>query len=479
MSAGGLSVGVEDTVAPTSSRLSPTVYLFIAVAAIAVVSLVRVFTGADDLTSSGTVAAALTAAVPIALAGLGGLWSERAGGINIGLEGMMVLGTWGAGFAGYQWGPWAGVVLGVLLGAFGGLVHAVATVTFGVDHIISGVAIPLVAPGLTLFLAKLYFAKAPGGGQKQSPPIPDVARVTVPGLSSALGDLEAKHWFFVSDLAGVLRGLITDLSLLSLLAVVLFVITGYVLWRTPFGLRLRSWGEAPFAAESLGVNVYRYKYAAIVASGALAGLGGAILAINSSQFRDGQTGGRGYIGLASMIFGNWRPGGGAAGSGSPVWRPSSARRSSPGSPPPTRCRRSWSAQHRTWSRCWCFPLPHNGFGYPSTSDRCIAEGRADDAGDRLGRPARERCPGCAERLRALFRVAGRRRRDCRRRPRGAGLQCGERVVRARPVRRVHDGRETAAVRRRASRRGRLPQRRRRTAHAVWALPADPVRAGRG
>jgi simple sugar transport system permease protein len=311
----GLSVGVEDTVAPTSSRLSPTVYLYIAVAAIAVVSLVRVFTGADDLTSSGTVAAALTAAVPIALAGLGGLWSERAGVINIGLEGMMVLGTWGAGFAGYQWGPWAGVVLGVLLGAFGGLVHAVATVTFGVDHIISGVAITLVAPGLTLFLAKLYFAKTPGGGQKQSPPIPDVARVTVPGLSSALGDLEAKHWFFVSDLAGVLRGLITDLSLLSLLAVVLFVITGYVLWRTPFGLRLRSCGEAPYAAESLGVNVYRYKYAAIVASGALAGLGGAILAINSSQFRDGQTGGRGYIGLASMIFGNWRPGGVAAGAG--------------------------------------------------------------------------------------------------------------------------------------------------------------------
>jgi simple sugar transport system permease protein len=309
-----LSVGVEE-VAPTRSRLSPTMYLYIAVAAIAVVSLVRVFTGADDLTSSGTVAAALTAAVPIALAGLGGLWSERAGVINIGLEGMMVLGTWGAGFAGYQWGPWAGVVLGVLLGAFGGLVHAVATVTFGVDHIISGVAITLVAPGLTLFLAKLYFAKAPGGGQKQSPPIPDVARVSVPGLSSALGDLEAKHWFFVSDLAGVLRGLITDLSLLSLLAVVLFVITGYVLWRTPFGLRLRSCGEAPYAAESLGVNVYRYKYAAIVASGALAGLGGAILAINSSQFRDGQTGGRGYIGLASMIFGNWRPGGVAAGAG--------------------------------------------------------------------------------------------------------------------------------------------------------------------
>jgi ABC-type uncharacterized transport system permease subunit len=315
MSAGGLSVGVEEKIAPVKRRLSPMVYLYLSVAAVIVVSLVRVLTGADDLTSSGTVAAALTAGVPIALAGLGGLWSERAGVVNIGLEGMMVLGTWGAGFAGYQWGPWAGVVAGILLGALGGLIHAVATVTFGVDHIISGVAITLVAPGLTLFLAKLYFANAPGGGQKQSPPISDVSRVSIPGLSSLLGDLEQKHWFFLSDLAGVLKGLLTDVSLLSLLAVILFIVTGYVLWRTPFGLRVRSCGEAPQAAESLGVNVYKYKYAAIVASGALAGLGGAILAINSSQFRDGQTGGRGYIGLASMIFGNWRPGGLAAGAG--------------------------------------------------------------------------------------------------------------------------------------------------------------------
>jgi simple sugar transport system permease protein len=315
MSVAELTVGVADATASTRRRPSPVAYLYIAVAAVVVVSLVRVVTGADDLTSSGTVAAALTAAVPIALAGLGGLWSERAGVVNIGLEGMMVLGTWGAGFAGYQWGPWVGVVAGVLLGALGGLVHAVATVTFGVDQIISGVAITLVAPGLTLFLAKLYFAKAPGGGQKQSPPIPDVGRVTVPGLSSALGSVESRHWFFVSDIAGILRGLTTDLSLLSIVAAALFVVTGYVLWRTPFGLRLRSCGEAPYAAESLGVNVYKYKYAAIITSGALAGLGGAILAVNSGRFNDGQTGGRGYIGLASMIFGNWRPGGVAVGAG--------------------------------------------------------------------------------------------------------------------------------------------------------------------
>ncbi|MEU6646225.1 ABC transporter permease [Saccharomonospora sp. NPDC046836] len=316
MSSASLATGPQQSVAaPVRRRRSPSIYLIVAVAALAVVSLVRVLTGAGDLTSSGTVAAALTAAVPIALAGLAGLWSERAGVINIGLEGMMVLGTWGAGFAGYQWGPWAGIVAGVVLGAIGGLIHAVATVTFGVDQIISGVAISLAAPGLTLFLAKLYFSDAPGGGQKQSPPIEDVSHVSVPGLSSVLGDIEQQGWFFVSDLAGLLRGLTTDLSLLTLLAIALFVLTAIVLWRTAFGLRLRSCGEAPQAAESLGVNVYKYKYAAVTMSGALAGLGGAILAVSSSQFRDGQTGGRGYIGLASMIFGNWRPGGVAAGAG--------------------------------------------------------------------------------------------------------------------------------------------------------------------
>jgi simple sugar transport system permease protein len=276
---------------------------------------VRTGTGAIDLTSSGTVGAALTAAVPIALAGLGGLWAERAGVVNIGLEGQMVLGTFGAGWAGYQYGPWAGVAMGLLLGAIGGLVHAVATVTFGVDQIIAGVAINLVAPGLGLFLAKLTFSHSPGGGQKQSPPITDVPHLTVPWLTSWLGGMERRHWFLASDIAGVLRGLTYRVSVLTILAVLLLLVTFVVLWRTPFGLRLRSCGEAPYAAESLGVNVRRYKYAAVIVSGTMAGLGGAFLAISSGQFRDGQTGGRGFIGLASMIFGNWRPGGLAMGAG--------------------------------------------------------------------------------------------------------------------------------------------------------------------
>jgi ABC-type uncharacterized transport system permease subunit len=309
----GLSVGVELAPAARRGRIRPSWYLVAALGAMAIISLVRVLTGATDLTSSGTMEAALTAAVPLALAGLGGLWAERAGVVNIGLEGMMVLGTWGAGFAGYQWGPWAGIAFGLILGALGGLLHAVATVTFGVDHIVSGVAINLLAPGLALFLSKLYFTDAPGGGQKQSPPIRDVHHVTLPGLSDLFATIEQKHWWLVSDLAGVLGGLVTNVSLTTVLTVLLLIGSVFVLWRTAFGLRLRSCGEAPVAAESLGVNVYRYKYAAVIASGAFSGLGGAILAVSSSQFRDGQTAGRGYIGLAAMIFGNWRPGGLAAG----------------------------------------------------------------------------------------------------------------------------------------------------------------------
>ena len=111
-------------------------------------------------------------------------------------------------------------------------------------------------------------------------------------------------------------GLVTNLSLLTVVAVLLVPATWWVLWRTAFGLRLRSCGENPTAAESLGVNVYKYKYIAVVVSGAMAGLGGAFLAIVSTGiYQEGQTGGRGYIGLAAMIFGNWMPGGMALGSG--------------------------------------------------------------------------------------------------------------------------------------------------------------------
>jgi simple sugar transport system permease protein len=289
---------------------------------IVILSIISAVTGAHDLTSggskgtTGTIGAAVVLAIPIAMAGLGGLWSERAGVVNIGLEGMMILGTWGAGWAGYQWGPWTGVLVGTLMGAIGGLLHAIATVSFGVDHIVSGVAINILGLGVTQFLSVIAFDGVQGGGESQSPPIADITEISVPGLSDPLLTLQNHHWFLVSDVAGIVRGLFTGVSLLTIVAILLIVGTYYVLWRTAFGLRLRSCGESPTAAESLGVNVYLMKYLAVIASGGFAGIGGAYLAIvAASGYREGQTGGRGFIGLAAMIFGNWRPGGLAVGAG--------------------------------------------------------------------------------------------------------------------------------------------------------------------
>lgn len=279
-------------------------------------SLLEVVTGADDLLSSGTVAATIVATVPIMLAALGGLWSERAGVVNIGLEGMMILGTFGAGYFAYNFGAWWGVVGAIGLGMVGGLVHAVATVVFGVDHIISGVAINIIALGAVTYLAAAVFTGLPGGGSTQSPTLPDVQSLTIGPLSDALGDVEGQDLFLVSELAALARALVTNLSMMVVLALLLLVGSWFVLWRTSFGLRLRACGESPSAAESLGVDVMRYKFTAVLVSGGLAGLAGGFLAmVASSTFRDGQSGGRGYIGLAAMIFGNWRPGGLLMGSG--------------------------------------------------------------------------------------------------------------------------------------------------------------------
>ena len=283
--------------------------------AIILMSALRVITGANDLDSSGAIAAAFGLAVPIALAGLGGLWCERAGVVNIGLEGMMILGTWSSAFCAYHWGPWIGILGGALGGLVGGLIHAIATVYFGVDHIVSGVALNIIGLGVAKYLASRFFTGLPGGGPTQSPPLEYAPSLSIPGIGDPLLTLERKHIFFVSDLAAIVRGLTTNVSVLTLITLGLFIATWYVLWRTAFGLRLRSVGESPAAAESLGVNVYKYKFLAVLASGSLAGLGGAFLTLVASNlFRDGQTGGRGYIGLAAMIFGNWRPGGLLAGS---------------------------------------------------------------------------------------------------------------------------------------------------------------------
>ncbi|MEV8099638.1 ABC transporter permease [Kitasatospora sp. NPDC085879] len=305
--------------APTKkSKITWPIVLLLIAGALVLVSAVGAATGNHGLTASGQINAALGAAVPIAMAGLGGLWSERAGVVNIGLEGMMVAGTFCGAWVGFLVNPWVGLLAGMAGGALGGLLHALVTVTFGVDHIVSGVGINLLIPGICAYVNRIYYRDyvANGAGANQSPPADSLPTITIPGLSDWLNDIEAHHWFLVSDVAGIVGGVVTDLSVVILIAAALIVASYFLLWRTVFGLRLRSCGENPTAAESLGVNVYKYKYFAVIASGAFAGLAGAYLSLVAAHFyKDGQTQGRGFIGLAAMIFGNWMPGGLAVGSG--------------------------------------------------------------------------------------------------------------------------------------------------------------------
>lgn len=273
--------------------------------------LLRWATGASQFTSIGSVSSALELTMPIAMAGLAGLWSERAGVVNIGLEGMLIAGTIFGGWMGVTYGPWAGILAGLLGGAVFGLIHAIATVTFGVDHIVSGVAINILAVGVAGLIAEIVF---PDSNGKQSPRVSSVPEITIP-WESGLDTLQRKNIPVISDLAGILGGVTSGLSLLTLICALLFPLTFYLLWRTAFGLRIRSVGENPSAAESLGVNVYKMKYIAVIISGAIGGLGGAFLVVVSANgYLENQTGGRGYIGLAALIFGNWTVAGTALGS---------------------------------------------------------------------------------------------------------------------------------------------------------------------
>ena len=239
--------------------------------AIAAVSLVRVITGEHEIDSAGTLRAAIIATCPILMAALGGLWTERAGVVNIGLEGQMILGTWGAAYFTYYYGPWVGILGAALLGAIGGALHALATVTFGVDHIVSGVAINIIGARRGE-VPRRGLLRRPRGRRRQAAhrPRPTTEHHHPRALRRGSTSLADKHWFVVSDLASCVAALTTQPQR----ADAADLRAGrrsrrWILWRTAFGLRLRSCGENPQAAESLGVNVLRYKYIAVVVSGAL------------------------------------------------------------------------------------------------------------------------------------------------------------------------------------------------------------------
>ncbi len=281
----------------------------------------------SQLTSSGTFGSALRLSIPILLAGLGGLFSERTGVVNIGLEGMMIMGTWFGAWGGYIYGPWGGVLFGLIGGGLFGLIHAIATVSFQVDHIVSGVAINILAVGAARFFNILAFDGIAFASSTASPRIEgEVGKFNLPFLtggslngnetSNILGDLENANIFLISDISGLLVGLTSNISYFTIIALLIVPLSVYVLWRTPIGLQMRSVGEYPSGSESLGVNVYLMKYIGVIISGCLAGLAGAYLVLEGPNvYLQGQTGGRGFIGLASLLFGNYRPFGVLMGAG--------------------------------------------------------------------------------------------------------------------------------------------------------------------
>jgi ABC-type uncharacterized transport system permease subunit len=225
----------------------------------------------------------------IYLTGLGGLFSERSGIVNIGLEGLMIVGTVMGAWGAIHWGPFVGLAVGALSGLVFSLVHAVATVTFRVDHIVSGVVINVVAFGIARFLSQLFFQSS----TQSTSGVPNFDAIDIPLLSSLP--------------AGLGRAF-QDMSPITPVAFALVVPVIFILTRTRFGLRLRSAGENPEATRTLGVRVAPLRYAGVALSGTLAGLAGAFLSIEvNALYQEGQTQGLGFIALAALILGNWSP----------------------------------------------------------------------------------------------------------------------------------------------------------------------------
>jgi simple sugar transport system permease protein len=247
----------------------------------------------EAVLTAGLVASTLRFATPLAFAAMGGIFSERSGVVNIGLEGMMLVGAFFAVWGSIWSGSWVvGIAMAMLFGGLLAFIHGVFSIHLRADQIVSGFAVNLLALGLTGYL---YSSIYPGG-------IPTDEVDRVPEL--ALG--------FLGGVPGIGDFLETAFGGLSILVWVMFVVVilAYlVLFKTPIGLRIRSVGEHPRAADTVGISVYSVRYAAVVTSGVLAALGGAFLSIGfTGRFAENMTSGRGFIALAAVIFGKWRPG---------------------------------------------------------------------------------------------------------------------------------------------------------------------------
>lgn len=236
--------------------------------------------------------------VPLLLACLAGLYSERAGVFDIGLEGKMLAGAFGAATVAYLTGnAWLGVAAGVSVSVGMAFIHGLASITFRGDQIISGVAINFLAAGLTTLLGQTWFRQ---GGR--TPPLPAGGRfegIELP-FANAVAD--------VPILGGIYSELISGHNILVYMAFALVPFTWWILFRTRFGLRLRATGENPKAVDTAGIGVNVMRYKAVLICGLLTGLAGAYLSIaQSSGFGNNMTAGKGFIALAALIFAKWKP----------------------------------------------------------------------------------------------------------------------------------------------------------------------------
>lgn len=222
---------------------------------------------------------------PMIFGALGGVLSERSGVINIGIEGMMTFGAFAGAAAGYYSGnPWIGVLCAALAGGVLALLHAVAAITCQADQTISGVAINLLGPALAVFFCRLAF-----DGSTMSYPVAN----KLPKI-------------FGSGAEGIWANLNVDIMVV--VALLFAVAMWFVLYRTKWGMRILAVGENPAAADTLGINVYKTRYACVILSGILAGIGGATVTLGIvAQFTQTSIAGQGFIALAAVIFGKWKP----------------------------------------------------------------------------------------------------------------------------------------------------------------------------
>ena len=242
-------------------------------------------------------AAMLRYATPLAFASLGGLFSERSGVVNIALEGMMLSGAFFAVWGSDVTGTWVlGLAIGILAGALAGLLHAFFSISLRADQIVGGTAINFLALGVTSFLfIKLYGDQGTPVGISTIPEVRLGFLGGIPGIGSFLEDVFGR------------------VDLMIWVAIVFVPLVWFVVFKTSVGLRIRACGEHPRAADTVGINVYLVRYGAVTLSGILAAAGGAYLSLGfGNSFTENMTAGRGFIALAALIFGNWRPFGAAA-----------------------------------------------------------------------------------------------------------------------------------------------------------------------